>query len=582
MSATAADLPRHLRKYVVEQNDRKYTPVDHAVWRFILRQLKSYLSVHAHSAYLSGLEKTGIEIERIPKISEISDKLEKFGWRALPVSGFIPPAAFMELQSLGVLPVASDIRSLDHLLYTPAPDIVHEAAGHAPLLADPEYAAYLARYAQIARKALISKEDMDLYEAIRDLSDLKENPQSTPEQIRASEKRLEDVGKAISHVSEATWLSRMNWWTAEYGLVGSLSQPLIYGAGLLSSVGESRWCLSPKVKKIPMSIECIDYSYDITEPQPQLFVTPDFQTLNRVLDELAERMAFRRGGRASVEKAIQAATVNTVELSSGLQISGKCVAVMTDSAGEPAYLRFEGPSQLSHGEKELPGHDKGYHQHGYGTAVGFLKSRPGVCPSDFSEADWRSLGAIPDGKMRLEYASGVSVEGRFKSLLRRDGKGLILALTDATVTFKGQTLFQPDWGVYDLGLGCSIPSVFGGPADREAYGEIDDFVAARVPEPKFSEKDLERHRAYSSVREWRDKKIAGVELDQRLRALVEAHSAAFPSDWLLVLEMYELALNRQGDSKLVAELKERLERTMTTDTSQADVIRDGLALASQL
>lgn len=578
----SAELPRHLRKYIVEQNERKYTPVDHAVWRFVLRQLKSYLSVHAHDAYLDGLSKTGIEIERIPKISDISAKIEKFGWRALPVSGFIPPAAFMELQSLGVLPVASDIRSLDHLLYTPAPDIVHEAAGHAPLLAHPEFADYLTRYAKVARKALISKEDMDLYEAIRDLSDLKENPSSTPGQIDAAEKNLERVGKAVSHVSEATWLSRMNWWTAEYGLFGSLEKPRIYGAGLLSSVGESRWCLSPKVKKIPMSIECIDYGYDITEPQPQLFVTPDFATLNRVLDELAERMAFRRGGLDSVKKAIQSATVNTVELSSGLQISGKCVAALTADDGTIAYLKFEGPSQLSTGEKQLPGHGKDYHAHGYGTAVGFLKGRPGTCPSDFSEAEWRELGAMPGGRVRLEYASGVTVAGTFKELVRANGKAVVLALTDAEASFRGETLFQPAWGVYDLGLGCSVPSVFGGPADREAYGEVDDFVAARVPTPKFSAKDLKRHQAYQWVREWRENSSFGADLDEKVRELLPPHAADFPGDWLIVLEIYELLLNRRGDPALTAEVKGRLEGLMRSEASQADVIRDGMALANRI
>ncbi|HRO68263.1 MAG TPA: aromatic amino acid hydroxylase, partial [Pseudobdellovibrionaceae bacterium] len=298
------ELPSHLRKYVVRQEDRSYTPVDHAVWRFCLRQLRAYLSKNAHESYLDGLAKTGIEVERIPRIADVSEKLSKFGWRALPVSGFIPPAAFMELQALNVLPVASDIRSLDHLTYTPAPDIVHEAAGHAPMLANPEFADYLRQYAQVAKKAIISKEDMDVYEAIRDLSDLKENPASTEKEIKEAEEKLAQVSAASTHISEATWLSRMNWWTAEYGLIGSLEKPRIYGAGLLSSVGESKLCLGDEVKKIPMSIECIDSGYDITEPQPQLFVTPDFKTLGVVLDELADRMAFRKGGRVSVEKAI--------------------------------------------------------------------------------------------------------------------------------------------------------------------------------------------------------------------------------------------------------------------------------------
>ena len=152
-------LPPHLRKYVVEQHYEKYTPIDQAVWRYILRQLRAFLSVNAHECYLEGLDKTGIDVERIPNIDEVSAKLQKFGWRAYPVSGFIPPAAFMELQSLGVLPIASDMRTLEHLLYTPAPDIVHEAAGHAPILVHPEFAEYLRQYAQVAKKAIIRSEE---------------------------------------------------------------------------------------------------------------------------------------------------------------------------------------------------------------------------------------------------------------------------------------------------------------------------------------------------------------------------------------------------------------------------------------
>src|ERR1700678_2416775 len=113
-------LPQHLRKYAVDQDYHRYTPEDQAVWRFIMRQLRDFLSVHAHECYLEGLEKTGIGADEIPRIEEIDQKLSRFGWGAVPVSGFIPPAAFMEFQSLGILPIASDIRSMDHLLYTPA------------------------------------------------------------------------------------------------------------------------------------------------------------------------------------------------------------------------------------------------------------------------------------------------------------------------------------------------------------------------------------------------------------------------------------------------------------------------------
>ncbi|MEK7355592.1 MAG: aromatic amino acid hydroxylase, partial [Bdellovibrionota bacterium] len=315
-------LPAHLKRYVVEQDYSRYTPIDQAVWRFIMRQLTSYLPDHAHACYLEGLAKTGITIDRIPRIEEMSEKLAKFGWNAVPVSGFIPPAAFMELQAFGFLPIAADLRSVDHIGYTPAPDIVHEAAGHAPILVEPEYADYLAAYAKVASKAIISRQDMDQYEAIRFLSDLKEDPNSTPDQIAGAEKNLTKVTAAITHVSEAAYLGRMNWWTAEYGLIGTLENPKIFGAGLLSSVGEAKSCLESKVRKIPLTIECIDYSYDITEPQPQLFVTPDFNHLHVVLEQLADRMSFKLGGPEGLGRAVEGDTVNTVELDSGLQISG--------------------------------------------------------------------------------------------------------------------------------------------------------------------------------------------------------------------------------------------------------------------
>ena len=67
------------------------------------------------------------------------------------------------------------MRSLEHLFYTPTPDIVHEAAGHSPMIADADYAEYLKYYGKIACKAISSSEDYDLYIAIRELSDIKEN-----------------------------------------------------------------------------------------------------------------------------------------------------------------------------------------------------------------------------------------------------------------------------------------------------------------------------------------------------------------------------------------------------------------------
>src|SRR3546814_5658600 len=89
-------------------------------------------------------------------------------------------------------------------------------------------------------------------------------------------------------------LSRLHWWTVEYGLIGTPENPQIYGAGLLSSIGESVTCMKPSVKKLPYTIEAVNYPYDITKPQPTLFVTPDFENLVTFLEQIAGSMSFRR------------------------------------------------------------------------------------------------------------------------------------------------------------------------------------------------------------------------------------------------------------------------------------------------
>lgn len=562
-------LPDHLQKYIVEQSADKYTPVDHAGWRFILRQLKHFLRSHAHEAYIEGLEKTGISIEEIPSISAVSEKLEKFGWRALPVSGFIPPAAFMELQALSILPIASDMRSLEHLLYTPAPDIVHEAAGHAPLLANEQYANYLKAYAQVARFAILSNEDLELYEAIRILSDVKEDPTASAETIQAAQDRLNKVAAAISWVSEGAQLARMNWWTAEYGLVGELNNPKIYGAGLLSSVGESRWCLSEKVKKIPLTVACVDQSYDITEPQPQLFVVESFKKLNDVLEDFAQTMAFRRGGLVGLEKALKAKTVNTIQTQTGLQISGRLCEILKDQSQNPMYIRFDSPTQISYQFKELKGHSKNYHKDGFGMPVGPLAK-------SFNREEAKAL----TGKnLTLTWTSGLVLEGRLEKM---DGpKYEILSFTECTVRLKDRVLFAPDWGTYDLVLAETITSVFGGPADRLAYGFSDEMAALRVPERKYTPDQMIRHQLYAKLRHLRQSAIAGQALSSEIQKISSDPMALEPQDWLLNVECIELLRQRSGDPALAEKLKSHLMSLAESRSELASMIEDGLSLSAK-
>ena len=315
MSSSAPSLPKvpaHLRRFVVEQDYSQYTAVDQAVWRFVLLQTHARLVETAHPAYRDGLAATGISVERIPSINEMNDKLARFGWGAVCVDGFIPPRAFQEFQARGILPIAADMRTRDHLVYTPAPDIIHEAAGHAPILPDSSYAAYLRRIGEIGEKAFTVPEEGRVFQAIYTLSEVKEDPSTTPETLERVEAELEAALASVTETSEAARLSRLYWWTSEYGLVGRTDDYKLYGAGLLSSLGESHSCHDPSVRKLPLEESCTDVSYDITKPQPQLFVARDFEALHEVLERVSRTLSFTIGGALALERAIRSRELASV------------------------------------------------------------------------------------------------------------------------------------------------------------------------------------------------------------------------------------------------------------------------------
>ena len=331
-------LPKHLLQFIKPQNYEDYSAIDQAVWRYVMRKNVDFLSKVAHDSYLEGLKQTGISIDNIPNMYGMNRILKNIGWAAVAVDGFIPPNAFMEFQAYNVLVIASDIRQLEHIEYTPAPDIIHEGAGHAPIIANPEYAEYLRRFGEIGCKAISSANDYELYEAVRKLSIIKEAPNSTKEDIESAEKKVEDLQKNMGEPSEMALIRNLHWWTVEYGLIGTVENPKIYGAGLLSSIGESAWCLTNAVKKLPYTIDATFKDFDITKPQPQLYVTPDFAHLSLILEEFANTMSLRKGGLSGLKKLIQSKALGTIELSTGLQISGYFYNVIEDN-GKPIYIQ---------------------------------------------------------------------------------------------------------------------------------------------------------------------------------------------------------------------------------------------------
>ena len=508
-------LPAHLRRFVVDQDHDAYTPRDHAVWRHILRQLTDRLRDTAHESYLSGLAATGVGLDRIPSLDDMNGKLEALGWSAVGVRGFIPPAVFTELQSLGVLAIAADIRSHEHIEYTPAPDIVHESAGHAPILADRRYAEYLRRCGEAGFRAIASVEDQAVYEAIRNLSVVKEDPAATEEEIGLAEERLRAASASRRYVSESTKASRLYWWTAEYGLVGDLAAPKIYGAGLLSSLAEAAHCLNPGVKKVPLGLVCADTEYDITRMQPQLFVARDFDHLFEVLEAFEATLGWRRGGDHGLEEALRARTVNHLALEGGLELTGKVVARIP-ARGEvgpglaTALARVEGPIQISR--------------------QGKAEGRP--WPGEALVAFGR--GALPHrGAFSLDLPSGLFLTGF------RVGEHEVINLRGHQ---EGRPLDLPSWAL--LFLSAGLPSVAGGPADPGAwdawFGDhsalAEGEAEAQARERKASALTDELGKLYLEVRTYRE---GGRSDGARLEAL-RARAAAHPSEWLLHAELAEL------------------------------------------
>ena len=563
-------LPAHLKQFIKPQNYEDYTPVNQAVWRYVMRKNVEYLSQVAHSSYLDGLRQTGISIDHIPNMYGMNRILKEIGWAAVAVDGFIPPAAFMEFQAYNVLVIASDIRQLDHIEYTPAPDIIHEGAGHAPIIANPEYAEYLRRFGEIGCKAISSAHDYEVYEAIRHLSIIKEAEDTPKEEIEAAEKLVDELQNKNPEPSEMAQIRNLHWWTVEYGLIGTVEDPKIYGAGLLSSIGESAWCMTDKVKKIPYTIEAAQQDFDITKPQPQLYVTPDFAHLSSVLEEFANKMALRVGGLEGLKKLINSKNIGSIELSTGIQISGNFSRVI-EHEGKPVYFQTTGKTALSAREKELVGHGIENHPEGFGSPVGKLKGI-NLAIEDMSPRDLRAYDIYEGEKITFEFEGGVVVKGEIITGTRNlQGKVILISLKNCTVTYKDEILFQPEWGKYDMAVGKEVISAFAGPADWHSFDMITHKPSSTTIKSKKTSEKQELESLYESVRNIREGKNTKFSLQAAFDILKKHH----PKDWLLSVEIFELA--HEKDEKLATEVLEHLEKVKAERPGVAHLIDGGIS-----
>lgn len=535
-------LPPHLKQFIKPQNYELYTAQDQAVWRYVMRKNVDFLSKVAHGSYLDGLKKTGISIEVIPSMYGMNRILKEIGWAAVAVDGFIPPNAFMEFQAYKVLVIASDIRKLENIQYTPAPDIIHEAAGHAPIIASPDYAEYLRRFGEIGCKAITSAHDNDMYEAVRKISILKElrstdTNKTLEQEIAAAETEIEQLQNKKVVPSEMALIRNLHWWTVEYGLIGTLENPKIYGAGLLSSIGESANCLKPEVRKLPYSIDAAYHDFDITKQQPQLFVTPNFAHLMEVLDEFASTMAVRKGGYRGLQKLIDSKRLGTIEMNTGLQVSGVFKRMITNDDNEVVYFETTGETALAYREKELIGHGRKAHKNGFLSPIGKLKGI-NLSIEDMGPRDLQAYNFYDNERIAFTYDSGIKVEGLNVTGLRNiNGKLMLIQFIDCTVTYKDEVLFTPANGMLNLVVGTKIVSAFAGPADYHSFNLVYHESDTKTEKPVFSKREKELQELYKVVRNYREEDKINV---PKLKKLKEVIQAAYPDQWLLLEEIDEL------------------------------------------
>lgn len=228
-------------KYIAKKPDSKgyidFTAEENAVWEILIKRQLQTIQDRASQAFIDGLNKLELPLDRIPQCGEINEVLKsKTGWSVIPVAAIIPIEDFFRLLAEKYFPAASFIRVREELDYLQEPDIFHEFFGHCPLLTDPAYADFMQWYGETALK--VDKEVQSL-------------------------------------------LSRLFWFTIEFGLINSPQGTRVYGGGILSSHQETIFALeSDKPMRLPFNLEKVlrtPYFYD--RIQDRYFIINDISDL---------------------------------------------------------------------------------------------------------------------------------------------------------------------------------------------------------------------------------------------------------------------------------------------------------------
>ena len=231
------DYSRARADYTCTQDWASYTAADHDTYRRLYERQRALLPGLASQAFIDALPSLGAS-DRIPRFEEVNERLYKAtGWELVGVPGLIPEVPFFTLLANRQFPVTDWIRKPEEFEYIVEPDIFHDLFGHVPLLFNPVFADYVQRYGQGGLKA--------------------------------------------QGLGSCEMLSRLYWYTIEFGLIREAGQLRAYGAGILSSSGELTYSVqSPEPQRIPLALErTMRTRYKIDTYQQTYFVIDSFEQL---------------------------------------------------------------------------------------------------------------------------------------------------------------------------------------------------------------------------------------------------------------------------------------------------------------
>ena len=280
------------RKHLVPQRHAEYTDEEHETWRRLVSRTAAVVSereARLHPDFVDGFQRLVRPWTQIPRLEELSASLAEFGWRTLCVGGYLPPQVYSAMVAEGIFPVSREIRRVEHLEFSPTPDLAHDLIGHVPMLVCAQHRHFLQRLARATTEARSNRADRELYLANRSMAALRCRPSTHPSALGAALTRVDAAQRGVAaEPSELARLDRMYLWSVEFGLMGTPDDYRLYGAGLLSSLAETDAMFNGQARVIPFSEAALERSIEFSDPQNVYFVARDYEQLNDALTSLVD------------------------------------------------------------------------------------------------------------------------------------------------------------------------------------------------------------------------------------------------------------------------------------------------------